>query len=195
MQTPEPEGTRGRASACPLSLGHGHGHSTGDGEAPGTRDTGEGQGTPPANEPGGWQLDSAGQGRVAQGARLVAASPPLLSFRTKNEDLGPANGQKKGGAVFPCMRPGREPPPPFRGWRAPVSHRKLINKLQSKEKGGGSLGRDFSLPSPVPPPRSVQSTWFSPGPDHWEGGDARAPSLYRWCSLRLELPASSLPRD
>lgn len=120
MQTPEPKGTGG-AQLRPLPLGHGHGHSTGGEEAPGTRDTGEGQGTPPANDPGDRRPDSAGWGRVAQGGEACSSESPLPSFRTKKEDLGPATGQEKGRAAFTRMRPGREPPPPFCGWWAPVS--------------------------------------------------------------------------
>lgn len=67
---------------------------------------------------------------MAQEARLVAASPPTLLL-DEGGRLGPRDWGREKGAAPLRMRPGREAPPLSRGKRAPVSHRKLINKLQS----------------------------------------------------------------
>lgn len=98
------------------------------------------------------------------GGEACSSESPHPSFRTEKEDLGPATGEKEEGAAFPRMRPGRTAPPPSRGEWATVFRRKLINKLQSRDKGDGILGRDFLLPSPFPLP--VQFMWFGPGPVH-----------------------------
>ena len=124
-----------------------------------------------------------------------SSESPLPSFRTKKEDLGPATGEEKGErAASPSMRPGREAPLPSRGERAPISHRKLINKLQSREKGGGSLGRDFFPPSSFP--LSVQFVWFGPGPVLLRGGDAHSPLVCTDGPVRgASSPARSPRRD
>lgn len=95
------------------------------------------------------------------------------------------------------MRPERGAPPPFRRRGAPGSHSKrIINKLQSREKGDGSLGVGLLPVLFFGCPLSVHFLWFGPGPVHLGGGNTHTRLVgYRWRSPQGELPRGGVRLD
>lgn len=151
------------------------------------------RGSRPQPAPGNGRPEGAGRGRVAQGARLVAASPPPL-LSDEEGRLGPRGWGERGGGSLSPHAAQEGSPAPSRGEWAPISPGKLTNKLQSREKGDGSLGAGL-LPalffSPLGP---VHVVWSRPSPRVRQGRTLPS-SLYGWSRPRRELPGPRSRRD
>lgn len=170
MQTPEPKGNWER-SAASLTLGHRHRHSTGAGRPRG-HETQEGDRGPRSQmTPRTGDQTQRARAEWHRGARLVAASLPSPPSGRRRKTWAPRLGKRKGrGGLSPhAARQGS--PGPFRRCRVSGSHPQRINKLQSREKGGGSLGWDCFLSSSSAAPLLVPFVvWSRPSP--FGGGNA-----------------------
>lgn len=195
MQTPEPKGNWER-SAASLTLGHRHRHSTGAGRPRG-HVTQEGDRGPRSQmTPRTGDQTQRGRAEWHRGARLVAASLPSPPSGRRRKTWAPRLGKRKGrGGLSPhAAREGS--PGPFRRCRVSGSHPQRINKLQSREKGGGSLGWDCFLSSSSAAPLLVPFVvWSRPSP--FGGGNAHTGLVCTGGAVLgvCELPHGGLRRD
>lgn len=140
MQTPEPPAPGARTR--PQHGGRGGPGDTRHGEV-------GGEGDPARRGPWGPAAGRGGAGLSGTGGEACSSESPSPPFGRRRKTWAPRPGQGRGeGAAAPCMRPGREAPPPCaRGHLSPVGNGSISYKV---DKRGAEVGRELFLPSSPP---------------------------------------------